>query len=566
MLLCRSVFNTKLIVRNLWLSRLNVRGLRTIVRRFYERDDPGFHRQHQALQVKALRLAIDRAAYANYNQDNIEELVRTHLAQPEFHNASRSSAFVTVIETLLRYRMVQSALNVADMAISEAFIFDPRLSIRLKPMYLLTERMDNQTRVNKIKCVFQSPHYQEEFLSELLDVVEDFSGENLAKAIYQEYENVRGEVSTSVPNLFKYVARWSRNPFVGAWSYRDPQESAGGRTKRRLIWHANVLKAAWTVNDKLATAVSKDILSDLELQNIGPDINLTNKLLAVQLKTRQYERVMDLYKLSTTRVLHRSMFPNGETFQLMFRAIFDRAKLRHIAPHHRNSDRTNHSAYSRFAKARSLFQTMTKYHRIATHDSVSSPSRVVGTAVLHAALQAFLQERDYAAAYVVIRSMHRFSIPVTVRPYRIVLDHVVTLLRTNVETAGPMWAEALFGTYPIPKCCQEPWSISHPNVYALLQTRPDEPSIHSKFDPAVEISTTGMLDIQKLSSQFYSFIEDSDSLSVYHLPTTLESHERAQAHQLARDFGLKSISVNRSDKSGLPVRQLTIQKVRYLQD
>lgn len=528
------------------LARPNIitRSLRTVVRRFYERDDPEFHKQSELLRIKSLRHIIDRGIHAKYSHRAIEELVRSRLAQSQFRNPSRLDAFVTVIGAFLQHRMAQAALNMADTMTEEGFVPDPSFTIRLKPLYLLTERVSNQTRVEKIEGVFQSPLYQEGYLLELLDISEASSGKDLTKAILQAYEKVRGEISTNIPELFKHVARWSSNPFVGTWTYQEPQGHTERRAKRRLNWYSDVLRSAWAVSTGTALKVSNEIISDLNRSDIGPDIRLVNNLITVQLKHHRYDRALSLYRLATAQPKHRSMFPNGRTFRLMFSAIINRTGPR-IARRQRGpfpqSDLP--MVQDEFINTRSLFKTMTKYHRMVTMDNISVPSRIINILVLHEALRAFLREKDYSGAYAVVRSMHRYHTPLTVATYRIVLGHVADRIQ-NEEHATPSdcsWAALLLGAHAGKFNDQATWSLFHPQIYGLLSLKLHMPTENLNFDRSTSIIKDGALNIPILASQLQSFIQESAAQS-YKLPRTLGPHERAQAHRLAAEFGLKSLS------------------------
>ncbi|TCD69200.1 hypothetical protein EIP91_008496 [Steccherinum ochraceum] len=91
---------------------------------------------------------------------------------------------------------------------------------------------------------------------------------------------------------------------------------------------------------------------------------------------------------------------------------------------------------------RALYLDMHRTHRAAKANKFKrKPITVVS---LHAALRAFLNARDYAAAYVVVRAFPAHRLPFSINAYRIVIGHFLEHIAKSEYGASQNWTDAFF--------------------------------------------------------------------------------------------------------------------------
>jgi len=178
------------------------------------------------------------------------------------------------------------------------------------------------------------------------------------------------------------------------------------------------------------------IISAMSDAGMSLDIDLYNVLISREVRLNRAANAFSMYDEMKQ---NPELLPDSYTFGSLF------AMYRRIRP----SSVRRYSAAARLASCtlplRQLFQEFVR--------STSRSKKPVqpNTALLNAALRAFMRQRDYAAAIVVIQSFARFNVALDHKSYYCVIKLIVRRIWAEVQGSRPQdqvrWVDRFLGVY-----------------------------------------------------------------------------------------------------------------------
>ncbi|EIN04339.1 hypothetical protein PUNSTDRAFT_122900 [Punctularia strigosozonata HHB-11173 SS5] len=197
---------------------------------------------------------------------------------------------------------------------------------------------------------------------------------------------------------------------------------------------------------------AEEVLARMASSGVPPDIVVFNILIAREVRRSQLEKAFAIFEM----LLAAGLTPDGTTFASLFvalkkleRARIDMAEGRRrsartrrvkVGEHMRTTHRSlnteigfgdQHSG----SRLRALYHAMLYTHAKETTGRMAASSKIVTSSTLTVALRAFLAARDYAGAYVVIRTFAICRVDVPARAWLSVFKELSRRARLDIPQA-----------------------------------------------------------------------------------------------------------------------------------
>jgi hypothetical protein len=228
---------------------------------------------------------------------------------------------------------------------------------------------------------------------------------------------------------------------------KEMDEAISG-TKPRPSPHAAFLNAISKV-DPQDTKTQVDILTRMQVKGIVPDTSVYNTLISSQIQKGNLNNAFTLYSAllqlrpdSSLPSIQFTILPDATTFHLMFRVLKMIKLPRGIRSRQFKRPKNAISAIR-------IYADMVESHLIQTRNRPRLRSPAVDASSLHMALRVFIIMHDYAAAYIVVRSLGMYGIPPNIDTYRIVIKGLLQRMHHELGTARATgerrWADVMLG-------------------------------------------------------------------------------------------------------------------------
>lgn len=169
----------------------------------------------------------------------------------------------------------------------------------------------------------------------------------------------------------------------------------------------------------------------------GAGVRCCNALIAIQLKSKRYDKAFRVYELMHGYKNH-ILTPNNTTFDMLFQI--------HSLLKRRSTRRSQRAKLPPFAPSpRELFRHMLECSAL-TPSAIDS-ALVSTVTVLDRALQAFMHQLDYAAAFVTIRTYGILGVQPTLDTYRSVLHPLMSRIQSEVQQVDKDSSSEISWTY-----------------------------------------------------------------------------------------------------------------------
>jgi pentatricopeptide repeat protein len=226
---------------------------------------------------------------------------------------------------------------------------------------------------------------------------------------------------------------------------------------------------------------AEEVLVQMAKSSVAPDLPLFNVLIAREVRLGQPEKAFAVFQA----LLAAGCVPDGFTFASLFSALkkLERARLARIEGRRRSArtrkvkdyDHAGHleelwplsdldSSFShghRGTRLRALYHAMLYTHAKETTGRMAASSKVINPSTLAVALRAFLAARDYAGAYVVMRTFFACKLEVPARAWVAVFSELSRRLSWELpqlqrgfalgsgstgRTSSTMWTDQFLGS------------------------------------------------------------------------------------------------------------------------
>lgn len=180
----------------------------------------------------------------------------------------------------------------------------------------------------------------------------------------------------------------------------------------------------------------KKILSAMSNAGISSDISLLNVLISREVRLNRAANALSMYNDIKK---NSELLPDSYTFGSLF------AMYRRIRP----------LSFKRYSAAAKLASPALPLRQLF-NDFISSTKRSENpvqpnTCLLNTALRAFMRQRDYAGAIVVIQSFARFNVALDHKSYYFVMKLIVRRIWAEVQASRPKeqvrWVDRFLGVY-----------------------------------------------------------------------------------------------------------------------
>ncbi|KAF9465399.1 hypothetical protein BDZ94DRAFT_1253699 [Collybia nuda] len=149
------------------------------------------------------------------------------------------------------------------------------------------------------------------------------------------------------------------------------------------------------------------ILGLMYEKSVKPDLAILNGLLSWELYRQSIPKLWKVYHIMKLESEKNAIIPDATTFGVLFSSFLQEgAKDMAISP-------------------RSVYRDMIFFHK-------RMPMKI-NTHLLNIALRAFVEGRDYAGAFVILRSFRVYRVRVSARTYSVTLQHIMHRLVTAIE-------------------------------------------------------------------------------------------------------------------------------------
>ncbi|KAF8816435.1 hypothetical protein BYT27DRAFT_7183979 [Phlegmacium glaucopus] len=169
------------------------------------------------------------------------------------------------------------------------------------------------------------------------------------------------------------------------------------------------------------TASVNRVLDLMTTQGLAPNLVTINILLSREVRLGNYRAAIAMYSMLKEMRITRKISPDSFTFGSMF-LLYRMIRPRAVRKHHRND-------------IGSPFPPRALYHdfMLAVKPKGHAKRIVPSTTLMNVILRAFIRQRDYAGAFVVLNSYSLFNIPLDHRTYYRVIKHVVRRIWLEVS-------------------------------------------------------------------------------------------------------------------------------------
>ena len=181
------------------------------------------------------------------------------------------------------------------------------------------------------------------------------------------------------------------------------------------------------------SASIKRILNTMTAQGLSLDLTTLNILLSREVRLGNHQSAFAIYSMLKGMKKTKKISPDSFTFGSMF--LLYRMMLPRIVRKHHRKDLA------------SPFPPRALYHdfMLAANPKGNVDRIVPSSTLMNVILRAFIRQRDYAGAFVVINSFSRFNIPLDHRTYYRIIKHVVRRIWLEVSKRYSGWSVMFLG-------------------------------------------------------------------------------------------------------------------------
>ncbi|KAF8148829.1 hypothetical protein B0H34DRAFT_735442 [Crassisporium funariophilum] len=372
--------------------------------------------------LKKLIFSLSRTLNADPDTGRLSIHVHKELdaALPAAEAPSR--IYESLIIFLLGKHRVQEAVEAHKRMIIDGFLSSNVLDAKMIGVALAFSTDDPKPLLLRLTSIFEDKEYTQRHFSGLVKAMAKFDvDKEVVDAVAELFAASRGPGYSPPPDILAtIVASRTRAGFTAqaVEALRHHSQTPQNRAARQSshLPYVRILSALRDTQTRDSESVN-NVLDIMKAQGLSPDIYVLNILLARAVRLRSARNALALYSIMGEK---QNILPDSFTFGSLF-MLYRKTRLRSLRHHH------TIDAITAFPP-RALYKDFMK----AT-ERRNNPI-VVSTTLMNVILRAFIRHRDYAGAYVVLRSYSILSVPLDPRTYYCIVKHVVR--RIWAETLG----------------------------------------------------------------------------------------------------------------------------------
>ena len=363
----------------------------------------------------------------NGDSDHASNLFWKAIKSTQFEDTTRYKLYDQALTLFLRHRYFRGVSEVYGRMVNDGYLPSLPLRAAMSVLTAVSKSPSEETLVDVVSRIFDSGKGNETALLSVLRTV--------SYAI-----RCRSELMDSLVEAFLRT--------------RDPDFVLSDKTKGYLVrfhrragsfQHAQRWLAS--MSNSVPMNPSYNASSDtweppIDIPN-RLDVDTLNSLLATQFAYRRTDVAFNMY--STWRNSYPEIIPNTFTFMMLFRALSKIPTYRPRSIHNRRFKPTVVTP-----AIRKVFCHMIQCHTGSPGSSIISP------AVLALALRTFMSHRDYAGAFVCLRSFIIHKCYIHLSLYRDILGPIVSQIQVEhpwfhqLPEPGRFWSYTFLGHPSLP--------------------------------------------------------------------------------------------------------------------
>ncbi|KAI0092893.1 hypothetical protein BDY19DRAFT_513670 [Irpex rosettiformis] len=365
--------------------------------------------------INTMRKYVERNLQKGKYQAALE-VVSKHMGSTTLHNRSRFESYESAVNIFLEYGHTVSAKGLHTRMRTEGFIPSLRLraSMTILHGYLKAQPLKSVLAAARKAVALEG--FSEETLRYLLRIIFvnlPCSSTMIEGVVHSFMRTCHADYELS-PQTKKFLGylhtRLGSEEIAAKWVPPSGVEVMT-RDRKRLF--------AMAGSDPKVQSVIQSAILRLDKNDKDHDRTLYNSLIEVFFKKRDYPRAFRIYRLMFS--VGEAISPNATTYKLIFDALTIGNQPRNL--------RTRKYKMPLDAAPRKLFQGMTFIHAQQPASPLKGTSPVISIHSLTAALQTFMRQDDYAAAFVVLRTFYIHNYKLPVKAYTIVIEALVRRIR-----------------------------------------------------------------------------------------------------------------------------------------
>jgi pentatricopeptide repeat protein len=401
------------------------RPLSSLRKRQAIRSSEDIARRLDHAQVNRALLTVKRALKARTPQRSslITATVQNIFNSNSFSTNSREIAFRKFTSILLRHHCWDDALSLFLRMKSENITPSPQLHSKVAAVIIFRNALDAEDPIQLFAHSFTRPEVDDACFRQLIKVLThdsyDIEIVEIISNLYIQSRPPDWEPTLDFAVVFgEFHARVLDMPrnLEGKIQERGKEVPKLSQDHAASIYGA-VMKDCGR-NDNMTPA---DILNRMQELQIPFNADAMNTIIRLEARSFRFNRSFLFYRLLVEN-RSRTFLPDARTYGLLFQIsgrIFGLHRQRS-----RNYRRTENAL-----TPLSLFRDMVECDLIQTLGQLRNNSTVMDLHALNDALEAFLRQQDYAAAFVAVRTLAHCGLKPNLRTYKVLFKHLVARVK-----------------------------------------------------------------------------------------------------------------------------------------
>jgi hypothetical protein len=346
--------------------------------------------------------------YVNRELDNTLQNVR-----------SPNLVYERVITFFVRQKYAEAAVKIYQRMRQAGFMSSTVLDAKMLAIALAVPNDFPQPLILRLTPIFTDPQYTEKNFCGLLKTMREYGVDNdIMCTLVEAFIATRRPNCISRPEIFAPLlsARTRSGDTDVALQLLDEFGSTipRNRAARKTIYapYVQLLAALQETHDCDSASISR-VLNLMATQGLRPDLVTMNILLTRDIRLGNSRGALVIYSILKEMGKTNNIFPDTYTFGTMF-LLYRTLRPKIVRKLH-------------YKDLTSPFPPRALYHdfMLAAKSRGHAKRIVPTTTLMNVILRAFIRQRDYAGAFVVLSSFFHLNVPLDHQTYYRVIKHVV---------------------------------------------------------------------------------------------------------------------------------------------
>ncbi|KAF4574403.1 hypothetical protein EYR36_005738 [Pleurotus pulmonarius] len=381
-----------------------------------------------------------------HDHDQLQKWAAKRLSLQEFTGKYLPRAYEEAIRFLMSERYYAEAVVLYRQMLDQGLLPSSATNSTVTALSVAAAGASGSDLLKALEVTLTDPRYTESSLLQLLDFLAKLLlPSTLRMQVARRFVESRAEDYTpSMELVTRLVMSQAKDGLLREsldWIVRgndDERPVATTRESARL--YKQLLSHLKKTKPDDSEAVDT-ILSHMKSNKVPVSTSVFNMLISMQARRGASSQAFSLYNVLVEVSKSQPLYPDSFTFGTLFSLI---QSLR--SPGNRNARRR------RFKEAANVLSPRTLYQHLLHYGKRDIRTHVVTPSILNVALRTFLTVRDYAAAFVVIRTFPTLQLHPNRDTYYVVMKLLMDRIRYDLwQARNPKearWGDHMLGIDP----------------------------------------------------------------------------------------------------------------------